>query len=190
MTLCCPCCPSRSLHLAALAAPNPPCSSPGPTPTPITFVAPAGCSPGSKRPLGPACGLPAGCLPPQRCCWSAASLCTAGGPMCSGPAAAAASLLGLRSVQHAFGGRVGSMPHQGDGRWRAVPGAVACAERPRAWLTTHACVGRASGQSLRNETGQTAVKSLSVLPWGHSGPSDSHHKALLVCFNLAFLWLV
>jgi hypothetical protein len=70
-----------------------------------------------------------------------------------------------------------------------VPGAVAVqSDRERA--TTHACVGRASGQSLRNETGQTAVKSSSMLPWGHSGPSDSHHKALLVCFNLAFLWPV
>ena len=26
-----------------------------------------------------------------------------------------------------------------------------------------------------------------MLPLGQSGPSDSHHKALLVCFNLAFL---
>ena len=149
MTLCCPCCPSCSLHLAALAAPNPPCSSPGPTPTPITFVAPAGCSPGSKRPLGPACGLPAGCLPPQRCCWSAASLCTAGGPMCSGPAAAAASLLGLRSVQHALGGRVGSMPHQGDGRWRAVCQALwqcraTASVKPRTHVWVE-LVGRACG---------------------------------------------
>ena len=192
MTLCCPCCPSRSLHLAALAAPNPPCSSPGPTPTPITFVAPAGCSPGSKRPLGPACGLPAGCLPPQRClllercfavhCWWPYVL----GPCCSSriPARAPLSPACLRGTR-----RIDATP----GRWPVaccVPGAVACAERPRAWLTTHACVGRASGQSLRNETGQTAVKSSSVLPWGHSGPSDSHHKALLVCFNLAFLWPV
>ena len=192
MTLCCPCCPSRSLHLAALAAPNPPCSSPGPTPTPITFVAPAGCSPGSKRPLGPACGLPAGCLPPQRClllercfavhCWWPYVL----GPCCSSriPARAPLSPACPRGTR-----RIDATP----GRWPVaccVPGAVACAERPRAWLTTHACVGRASGQSLRNETGQTAVKSSSVLPWGHSGPSDSHHKALLVCFNLAFLWPV
>ena len=119
--LCCPCCPSRSLHLAALAAAHPPCSSPGPTPTPRTFVAPAGCSPGSKLPVGPACGLPVGCLLPQRCLLlELCSLCTSGGRMCSGPAAAATSLLGLRSVQHALGGRVGSMPHQGDGRWRAV----------------------------------------------------------------------
>ena len=69
--------------------------------------------------LWAACGLPATTALPAagallRC------TCTAGGPMCSGPAAAAASLLGLRSVQHALGGRVGSMPHQGDGRWRAV----------------------------------------------------------------------
>jgi len=192
VTLCCPCCPSRSLHLAALAAPNPPCSSPGPTPTPITFVAPAGCSPGSKRPLGPACGLPAGCLPPQRClllercfavhCWWPYVL----GPCCSSriPARAPLSPACLRGTR-----RIDATP----GRWPVaccVPGAVACAERPRAWLTTRACVGRASGQSLRNETGQTAVKSSSVLPWGHSGPSDSHHKALLVCFNLAFLWPV
>ena len=192
MTLCCPCCPSRSLHLAALAAPNPPCSSPGPTPTPITFVAPAGCSPGSKRPLGPACGLPAGCLPPQRClllercfavhCWWPYVL----GPCCSShiPARAPLSPACPRGTR-----RIDATP----GRWPVaccVPGAVACAERPRAWLTTHACVGRASGQSLRNETGQTAVKSSSMLPWGHSGPSDSHHKALLVCFNLAFLWPV
>ena len=192
MTLCCPCCPSCSLHLAALAAPNPPCSSPGPTPTPITFVAPAGCSPGSKRPLGPACGLPAGCLPPQRClllercfavhCWWPYVL----GPCCSSriPARAPLSPACPRGTR-----RIDATP----GRWPVaccVPGAVACAERPRAWLTTRACVGRASGQSLRNETGQTAVKSSSMLPWGHSGPSDSHHKALLVCFNLAFLWPV
>ena len=78
------------------------------------------------------------------------------------------------------------------GRWPVaccVPGAEAV-QSDRERETTHACVGRASGQSLRNETGQTAVKSSSVLPWGHSGPSDSHHKALLVCFNLAFLWPV
>ena len=61
------------------------------------------------------------------------------------------------------------------------------AGRPRAWLTTRACVGRAGGQSLWNETGQTTVRSSSMLPLGQSGPSDSHHKALLVCFNLAFL---
>ena len=191
MTLCCPCCPSRSLHLAALAAPNPPCSSPGPTPTPITFVAPAGCSPGSKRPLGPACGLPAGCLPPQRClllelcfavhCWWPYVL----GPCCSSriPARAPLSPACPRGTR-----RIDATP----GRWPVaccVPGAVAVqSDRERA--TTHACVGRASGQSLRNETGQTAVKSSSMLPWGHSGPSDSHHKALLVCFNLAFLWPV
>jgi hypothetical protein len=70
-----------------------------------------------------------------------------------------------------------------------VPGAVAV-QSDREHVTTRACVGRGSGQSLWNETGQTAVKSSSVLPWGHSGPSDSHHKALLVCFNLAFLWPV
>ena len=191
MTLCCPCCPSCSLHLAALAAPNPPCSSPGPTPTPITFVAPAGCSPGSKRPLGPACGLPAGCLPPQRClllercfavhCWWPYVL----GPCCSSriPARAPLSPACLRGTR-----RIDATP----GRWPVaccVPGAVAVqSDRERA--TTRACVGRASGQSLRNETGQTAVKSSSMLPWGHSGPSDSHHKALLVCFNLAFLWPV
>jgi|EP01046_Picozoa_sp_COSAG06_P000873 hypothetical protein len=70
-----------------------------------------------------------------------------------------------------------------------VPGAVAV-QSDREHVTTRACVGRGSGQSLWNETGQTAVKSSSMLPWGHSGPSDSHHKALLVCFNLAFLWPV
>jgi hypothetical protein len=191
VTLCCPCCPSRSLHLAALAAPNPPCSSPGPTPTPITFVAPAGCSPGSKRPLGPACGLPAGCLPPQRClllercfavhCWWPYVL----GPCCSSriPARAPLSPACPRGTR-----RIDATP----GRWPVaccVPGAVAV-QSDRERETTHACVGRASGQSLRNETGQTAVKSSSMLPWGHSGPSDSHHKALLVCFNLAFLWPV
>ena len=58
----------RSLHLAALAAPHSTCSSPRPSPSPGTFVAPAGCSPGLKRPLGPACGLPAGCLPPRAAC--------------------------------------------------------------------------------------------------------------------------
>ena len=182
MTLCCPCCPSRSLHLAALAAPNPPCSSPGPTPTPITFLAPAGCSPGSKRPLGPACGLPAGCLPCFAVhCWWPYVL----GPCCSSriPARAPLSPACPRGTR-----RIDATP----GRWPVaccVPGAVAVqSDRERA--TTHACVGRASGQSLWNETGQTAVKSSSMLPWGHSGPSDSHHKALLVCFNLAFLWPV
>ena len=40
---------SRSLHLAALAAPRPPCSSPRPRPTPRAFPAPAGCSRGPKR---------------------------------------------------------------------------------------------------------------------------------------------
>ena len=58
---------SRSLHLAALAAPRPPCSSPRPRPTPRAFPAPAGCSQGPKRLPGPASGLPAGCLPLQRC---------------------------------------------------------------------------------------------------------------------------
>ena len=51
---------SRSLHLAALAAPHPPCPSPPPSPTPRAFLAPAGCSQGPKRPPGRACGLPAG----------------------------------------------------------------------------------------------------------------------------------
>ena len=40
---------TRSLHLAALAAPRPPCSSPRPRPTPRAFPAPAGCSRGPKR---------------------------------------------------------------------------------------------------------------------------------------------
>ena len=44
---------SRSLHLAALAAPRPPCSSPRPRPTPRAFAAPAGCSrySGPSRPV-------------------------------------------------------------------------------------------------------------------------------------------
>ena len=58
---------SRSLHLAALAAPCSPYSSPRPSPTPRAFPAPAGCSWGPKRLPGPASGLPAGCLPLQRC---------------------------------------------------------------------------------------------------------------------------
>ena len=58
---------SRSLHLAALAAPHPPCSSPRPSPTLRAFLAPASCSQGPKRPPGPACGLPAGCLPRRGC---------------------------------------------------------------------------------------------------------------------------
>ena len=36
-------------------------------PTPRAFPAPAGCSWGPKRLPGPASGLPAGCLPLQRC---------------------------------------------------------------------------------------------------------------------------
>ena len=58
---------SHSLHLAALAAPHPPCSSPWPSPTLRAFLAPASCSQGPKRPPGPACGLPAGCLPRRGC---------------------------------------------------------------------------------------------------------------------------
>ena len=58
---------SRSLHLAALAAPCSPYSSPRPSPTPRAFPAPAGCSWGPKRLPGPASGRPAGCLPLQRC---------------------------------------------------------------------------------------------------------------------------
>ena len=59
--------PHASLHLAALAAPCSPYSSPRPSPTPRAFPAPAGCSWGPKRLPGPASGLPAGCLPLQRC---------------------------------------------------------------------------------------------------------------------------
>ena len=98
--------------------------------------------------LWAACGLPATTALPAagallRC------TCTAGGPMCSGPAAAAASLLGLRSVQHALGGRVGSMPHQGDGRWRAVCQALwqcraTASVQPRAHVWVE-LVGRACG---------------------------------------------
>jgi hypothetical protein len=84
----------RALHLAALAAPHSSCSSPRPSPSPRAFVAPAGCSLGSKRPLGSR-GLPAGCLPPQRCCGRPAetsvSLPTAAcllGRCCSGRIAA------------------------------------------------------------------------------------------------------
>ena len=58
---------SRSLHLAALAAPCSPYSSPRPSSTLRAFPAPAVCSWGPKRPPGPASGLPAGCLPLQRC---------------------------------------------------------------------------------------------------------------------------
>jgi hypothetical protein len=58
---------SRSLHLAALAAPCSPYSSPRPSPTLRAFPAPARCSRGPKRLPGPASGLPAGCLPLQRC---------------------------------------------------------------------------------------------------------------------------
>ena len=53
--------------LAALAAPCSPYSSPRPSPTPRAFPAPAGCSWGPKRLPRPASGLPAGCLPLQRC---------------------------------------------------------------------------------------------------------------------------
>lgn len=136
--------------------------------------------------LWAACGLPATtALLLERCfavhCWWPYVL----GPCCSSriPARAPLSPACPRGTR-----RIDATP----GRWPVaccVPGAVAVqSDRERA--TTHACVGRASGQSLRNETGQTAVKSSSMLPWGHSGPSDSHHKALLVCFNLAFLWPV
>jgi hypothetical protein len=69
---------SRSLHLSALAAPHPPCSSPRPSPTLRSFLAPASCSQGPKRPPGPACGLPAA-AGLAACC---RSLCCAAGAAC------------------------------------------------------------------------------------------------------------
>ena len=59
--------PCTQPPLAALAAPCSPYSAPRPSPTPRAFPAPAGCSWGPKRLPGPASGLPAGCLPLQRC---------------------------------------------------------------------------------------------------------------------------
>ena len=85
---------SRSLHLAALAAPHPPCSSPRPTPTTWAFAAPAGCSPGPKRPPRPACGLPAGPELPA----AGASAALHALLVCLGPAATTAPLFEPYSV--------------------------------------------------------------------------------------------
>ena len=105
---------SRSLHLAALAAPCSPYSSPRPSPTPRAFPAPAGCSWGPKRLPGPASGLPAGCLPLQRCvllelclpALSARALLQRVHP-CSGPGQSGSSwgrLVGLGVPRVALGG--------------------------------------------------------------------------------------
>jgi hypothetical protein len=93
----------RALHLAALAAPHSSCSSPRPSPSPRAFVAPAGCSLGSKRPLGSR-GLRAAChrsaavaglpRPLSRCPLQ---------PVYLGAVAAAASLLASRSVRRLSG---------------------------------------------------------------------------------------
>ena len=129
----------------------------------------------------------AACCHSAACCWSSVR--------CALLVAVCARV--LLQQPHPCSGSVQSSMPSGDAsdrcHTRAMAGGVLCAwrcgsaGRPRAWLTTRACVGRAGGQSLWNETGQTAVKSSSMLPLGQSGPSDSHHKALLVCFNLAFL---
>ena len=102
---------SRSLHLAALAAPCSPYSSPRPTPTPRAFLAPAGCSWGPKRLPGPASGLPAGCLPLQ--CCLLLELCLSVRTVCSAPAAAGASLFGPLSVPQLLGvfGGAGGAAH-------------------------------------------------------------------------------
>ena len=136
--------------------------------------------------------LPVGCLW-AACCHSAA--CCWSSVRCALLVALCARV--LLQQPHPCSGSVQSSMPSGDAsdrcHTRAMAGGVLCAwrcgsaGRPRAWLTTRACVGRAGGQSLWNETGQTAVRSSSMLPLGQSGPSDSHHKALLVCFNLAFL---
>ena len=94
---------SRSLHLAALAAPHPPCSSPRPSPTPRAFAAPAGCSQGPKRPPGRACGLPAGCLPGRGCLLPEPLLRCSALPVCSGPAAATAPVFEPCSVRQLSG---------------------------------------------------------------------------------------
>ena len=101
---------SRSLHLAALAAPCSPYSSPRSSPTPRAFPAPAGCSWVPKRLPGPASGLPAGCLPLQ--CCLLLELCLSVRTVCSAPAAAGASLFGPLSVLQllgVFGGAGGAV---------------------------------------------------------------------------------
>ena len=42
----------------------------------------------------------------------------------------------------------------------------------------------------RRESGSELIQNPLLVKQGHSGPSDSHHKALIVCFTLAFLWPV
>ena len=102
---------SRSLHLAALAAPCSPYSSPRPSPTPRAFLAPAGCSWVPKRLPGPASGLPVGCLPLQ--CCLLLELCLSVRTVCSAPAAAGASLFGPLSVLQLLGvfGGAGGAAH-------------------------------------------------------------------------------
>ena len=68
------------LRLVALATPRSLCSSPQPSLAPRTFRAPASCGQGPKRPPRPASGLPAGCLPPQRCVLLELCLAASGRP--------------------------------------------------------------------------------------------------------------
>ena len=67
-------------RLVALATPRSLCSSPQPSLAPRTFRAPASCGQGPKRPPRPASGLPAGCLPPQRCVLLELCLAASGRP--------------------------------------------------------------------------------------------------------------
>ena len=94
---------SRSLHLAALAAPCSPYSSPRPSSTLRAFPAPAVCSWGPKRPPGPASGLPAGCLPGRGCLLPEPLLRCSALPVCSGPAAATAPVFEPCSVRQLSG---------------------------------------------------------------------------------------
>ena len=122
---------SRSLHLAALAAPHSTCSSPRPSPSPGTFVAPAGCSPGLKRPLGPACGLP-GLPATTRCLLLSASvsLPTATcllGRCCSGyiPARVPCSPAALRAARRCWSccvWRWAGVETHGGSRWSDLNG--------------------------------------------------------------------